>query len=73
MNLTEKNHIGQYVGRQSGWECCVCGKGDNAYTFNVWYVNKSGDSDYETWGFGREHMPKIIEDLGESNSVIIDK
>ena len=25
----------EYIGRQKGFECCVCGKGCNAYTFNI--------------------------------------
>lgn len=51
----------QYVGRQEGFECCICGKGNNAYTFNLWY---DANGDYETWGFGKEHMPEILEELG---------
>lgn len=62
-------HIGQYYGREPGFECCVCGKGSNAYAFNIWYDPEGG---YETWGYGREHMPKIIEDLGEAE-VILDE
>ena len=62
-------HIGYYLGRQGGFECCVCGKGNKAYTFNIWYCNY----DYETWGFGKEHLPEIIEDLGEQAGIIIDK
>lgn len=61
-------HIGQYTGTEGGFECCVCGKGCKAHTFNVWY----GDN-YETWGYGKEHLPEIVEDLGESDEVIIDK
>lgn len=62
-------HIGYYVGRQHGFECCVCGKGQKAYTFNIWH----SFSDYETWGYGREHLPTIIEDLGERSGIIIDE
>ena len=25
--------LADYIGRQKGFECCVCGKGCNAYTF----------------------------------------
>ena len=64
-----QTHIGQYTGRDQGFECCVCRKGCKAHTFNIWY-NESG---WETWGFGRDHLPKIIEDIGEQNEVIIDK
>ena len=63
-----EQHIGQYTGRDQGFECCVCNKGCKAHTFNIWY-NEQG---WETWGFGREHLPQIIEDLGEQQEVIID-
>lgn len=66
---TGQIHIGQFMGRCEGFECCVCGKGNNAYCFNIW----NDDSDYETWGYGKEHLPEIIEDFGESNEVLIDK
>lgn len=59
--------IGQYMGREDGFECCVCNKGCKARCFNIWY-DRDG---YETWGFGKEHMPEIIEDLGTSEQVII--
>lgn len=51
----------QYIGRQRGFECAVCRRGNNSYTFNVWY---SIDG-YETYGFGQEHMPEILEEIGE--------
>ena len=60
-------YIGQYTGRENGFECSVCGKGCKAHTFNVWYDKEA----YETWGYGPDHMPKIIEDLGEHDEVII--
>ena len=63
-------HIGQYTGQDQGFECCVCRKGCKAHTFNIWYDKDGG---YETWGFGNKHLPKIIEDIGEQNEVIIDK
>lgn len=63
-------HIGQYTGRDQGFECCVCGKGCKAYTFNIWH---SEDGDYETWGFGPSHLPKIISDLGNLDDVVIDE
>lgn len=59
--------VGQYMGRQDGSECCVCEKGCKAHTFNIWYCKE----DYETWGFGNDHMPEIIEDLGQSDEVIV--
>lgn len=61
-------YIGQYVGRQKGFECCVCGKGSNAYTFNIW----NSETDYETWGYGKEHLPKILEDLGNYEGIIVN-
>lgn len=63
-----ETHIGYFLGRQKGFECCVCGKGGNAYTFNIWNSN----IDYETWEYGKEHLPQIIEDLGERNGIILD-
>ena len=60
-------YIGQYIGRQEPFECGVCGKGHKAHTFNIWYDAHN----YETFGYGTEHMPKIIEDLGQSEEVII--
>lgn len=61
--MTEDVHIGQYMGRQNGFGCCICNRGNKAHTFNIWY--KCGDvEDYETWGYGLCHLPKIIEDLG---------
>ena len=62
-------HIGQYIGNQTGFECCVCGKGHKAKTFNIFY---DADGGYETWGYGAEHMPEIIEDLGNQETVIVD-
>lgn len=64
-----ETHIGMYIGRQRGFECCVCGKGGNAYTFNLWYNERGG---YETWGYGEEHLPQIVEDLGDCQEIILD-
>lgn len=64
-----ETHIGYYVGRQSGFECCVCGKGCNAHTFNIWY----NERDYETWGYGPAHLPEILEDFGELGGLLFDK
>lgn len=56
----------QYMGRQKGFECCVCGKGCNAYTFNILHGNTAEEAimnyengDYETWGFGEDHLDHI--------------
>lgn len=62
-------HIGYYVGRQRGFDCCGCGRGSNAYTLNIW----NSSTDYETWGYGQEHLPEIIEDLGIHEGIILDK
>ena len=74
-------YIGQYTGTDQNFECCVCGKGHKAHTFNIWYsitdekvgdiAKADKDHDYETWGFGNNHLPKIIEDLGEQENIII--
>lgn len=61
-------YVGQYVGRQKGFECCVCGKGSNTYTFNIW----NSETDYETWGYGKEHLPEILEDLGNYEGIIVN-
>lgn len=62
-------HIGQYYGREAGCECCVCGKGGNAYAFNIWYDKDGG---YETWAYGKEHLPTILEQVGGMNDIILD-
>lgn len=62
-------HVGQYIGTEDEFECCVCGKGHKAHCFNIWYDPEGG---YETWGFGSKHLPKIIEDLGDPEEVILD-
>ena len=49
----------EYMGREGGFECCVCGKGCKAHCFNVYHSDNAGD--YETWGFGDNHMPKILK------------
>ena len=57
----------EYMGRQAGFECCVCGKGCNAFTFNILHgktyddaVNNYNRGDYETWGFGRNHIDEYV-------------
>lgn len=66
-------HVGYYLGRSNGFGCCVCGKGTNAYIFNVWYAKEDFSiMNYETWGYGKEHLPEIIEDLGLRSGVIVD-
>lgn len=63
-------HNAQYYGREAGFECCVCGKGCNAYAFNIWYDKDGG---YETWAYGREHLPTILEQVGGTEDIIIDQ
>ena len=60
--------VGQYTGREDGFECCVCGKGCKAYTFNIFY----DEDEYETWAYGPSHMPKdIVEVADDSVDVIV--
>ena len=63
-----ESYVGHFTGRQRGFECMVCGKGCNAYTFNIWYNQR----DYETFSYGPNHIPEIIEDLGENNDLILN-
>lgn len=57
----------EYIGRQKGFECCVCGKGENCFTFNILHgktyfeaANNYLKGDYETWGFGRNHIEENV-------------
>ena len=62
-------YIGYYYGRQRGFECSVCGKGENCHCFNIWY--KSGSHfNYETWGYGNSHLPLLLEDLGVHREIL---
>lgn len=72
-------HKAQYIGRQDGFECVVCRMrnlgsnfefGKNCRTFNVYHSIL--EDDYETWGFGKEHFPEILEDYGVSVVPIVD-
>ena len=52
----------QYMGREKNFECLVCGKGCNAHCFNVFNTKEEYNmSMYETFSFGQEHLPKLIE------------
>lgn len=62
-----QTYIGQYTGKEDGFECCVCGKGCRASTFNVYY-SKDG---YETWGYGPNHMPTNIVEVADNTSDVI--
>lgn len=68
-NFGDNNlYIVQYYGREKGFECMVCEHGNNAFGFNRYY-----DYDqYESWFYGKEHMPEIVKDLGSSEEQIID-
>ena len=71
-----EKHIGQYTGRNTGdpkfgFECIVCGRGCRAHQFNLYHTNNEGD--YETFSYGNDHMPTIIEDLGNGFDIIIDE
>ena len=66
--------LAQYMGRQRGFECCVCGKGCNAFTFNVFHHGMCGDANdvnnidpdnYETWGYGPNHIEDAVELIEE--------
>lgn len=58
--------IGEYMGRQKDWNCCVCDKGSNAMTFNIFQNRKNTDDGYQTWGYGACHLPKIKEIKGDA-------
>lgn len=71
-----EDFIGIYIGREEGFQCMICGKGENAYCFNVFqgddtnhnptrkevedYIDSIG---YETFAFGKEHLPKVLEEI----------
>lgn len=63
-------YVAQYTGNDQGFDCCVCGKGCKAHTFNLWYGTDHA-ADYETWGFGPKHLPKILADLGQDGKVYL--
>ena len=53
---------GQFMGREKNFECLVCGKGCNAYCFNVFNTKEELEQNiYETFSFGKEHLPKLKE------------
>lgn len=60
-------YYAEYMGRQNGFECSVCGKGCNAFTFNILHgstyeeaVENYKNDDYETWGYGRQHIEEAV-------------
>jgi hypothetical protein len=52
--------VGEYIGTEGDFSCCICGKGHKAHCFNIYHK----EEEWETWGYGKEHLPNIIEDLG---------
>lgn len=75
----QDNHLSMtytaiYMGREEGYPCMICGKGNNAHGFNVYqgesenpnkaqvedYIDNDG---YETFFYGTEHLPEIIEEV----------
>lgn len=66
--------IGIYMGREEGYPCMICGKGNNAHGFNVYqghaenptkaeveaYIDSKG---YETYFYGSEHLPELVEEV----------
>lgn len=56
--------VGEYYGRQKGFECQICRFGHNAHCFNI-YHTKGNWYEYETFSYGKEHLPEILEDLGK--------
>ena len=69
--LVEDQRLGkmlvQYYGREEGFECDICGHGNNAYCFNRYYDDNGG---YETFCYGKEHLPRILKDLGGNNFIV---
>ena len=60
LNDRGETFVGQYAGRQEGFECVVCEKGGNCHCFNVFYA----EGQYETYSYGDKHLPQIVADLG---------
>jgi hypothetical protein len=61
-----------YIGRERGFECCVCRKGCNAYCFNILHGISLDEAktayekgDYETWGFGPDHLWRNVEAIDD--------
>lgn len=53
-------HLAEFIGRQRGFECIICGYGNNCYTFNIFDSKEAYDQgNYETWGYGQDHLHRI--------------
>ena len=72
--------LAEYIGRQEGFECCICGKGCNAFTFNVFHADSIediysepgySDQDYETWGYGPTHIEEAVEVVETYTALVI--
>lgn len=66
VEIDGKQYFAEYMGRQKGFECCVCGNGCNAYTFNILHGETPIEAeqaykndDYETWGYGPTHINHV--------------
>jgi hypothetical protein len=64
--INGETEYAEYMGRQKGFECCVCRKGCNAYTFNILHgktaeeaIRNYENGDYETVGFGEDHLNHV--------------
>jgi hypothetical protein len=67
-------YLAQYIGRQEGFECCVCGKGCNAFTFNIMHsddIDNVDPYDYETWGYGPTHIDEAVELVEEYSHLVL--
>ena len=61
----------EYMGRDQDFSCVICGEGGSStYVFNVLHgdtieeaVQNYENGDYETYGFGREHLPMFCEKM----------
>lgn len=66
--------IAIYMGREEGYPCMICGKGNNAHGFNVYQGNEENptadevqnyisNEGYETWFYGTEHLPELVAEI----------
>lgn len=56
----------EYIGRQQGFHCVVCGRGERCFTFNIFSgetIEQAAEAreccKYETWGYGASHVWKL--------------
>jgi len=66
--------IGIFMGKEEGFDCIICDHGSNCPGFNVYQGDLEhptkkdvedyiGTGHYETFTFGWEHMPDIVEEI----------